>query len=142
MRFTHPWSKASILLALTALVGCGTIPSAQLGRTTNATLTAEAVPPQSAFVTVNCTVTKLLPDDNDGLTHQNFFVKQDGGTTLQVNNSTTHGAKVPDLDVGEKLVIRGVIYHGNKSDGIHWTHHANKLNDAGYIQTDDGKRYQ
>lgn len=145
MRFTHLWSRASILLALTALVGCGTIPSAQLGSSSNATLTAEAVPPQSAFVTIECTVTKLLPDDNEGLPHQNFVVREvkpTAGVTLTCNNDTKYGSKVPGLAVGAKLSIRGTLYHGKTSDGIHWTHKATVNGDAGYIKTADGKMYQ
>jgi hypothetical protein len=100
------------------------------------------VPPQSAFTTLQGTVVKVLPEDNHGLPHQNFVIKDTKGRTMAVNNDTKFGSKVKGLVVGMTLTIRGVEYHDAKADGIHWTHHANKKGDAGFIQTPDGTKYE
>ena len=134
------------LCSLAMLAGCGMAPSDPIGVTATSTqLTAESVPPQSRFVTIQCTVYKLLPADTSGLPHQVFDVEEtypDNGTILEVDNDTHYGTKVPGLQVGDDLTIRGVEYHDWDKDGIHWTHHANQLGDAGYIETSDGTLYQ
>lgn len=107
-------------------------------------LQAEAVPPQSAFETIEVRVKAVLPDDNHGLPHQNFVVSEiapTAGMTLEVNNDTKYGSKVP-LKVGDTLTIRGVMYHNKAKHGIHWTHKADKPGDAGFIQTADGHKYE
>ncbi|MGE5706854.1 MAG: hypothetical protein ACM3YO_00840, partial [Bacteroidota bacterium] len=61
-----------------ALAGCAAAPNSLTlnPRTTLSTTTYEslAVPPASAFKTFTVKVTKILPDDTQGLTHQNFVV--------------------------------------------------------------------
>ncbi|MNT96171.1 hypothetical protein D3C72_2382020 [compost metagenome] len=71
-------------------------------------------------------------------------ISPNAGKEYEVNNSTTHGSKVPNLKVGAVLEIRGTVYEDQKRDksGIHWTHMANKPGDAGYIKTADGKIYE
>ncbi|HEY9856722.1 MAG TPA: DUF3465 domain-containing protein [Stenomitos sp.] len=133
------------LTAVIGLVGCGTPTTLSTARvaTTSTQLEALAVPPQSAFKTFDVVVTKILPDDNSGLTHQNFVVKTvKSGEIYNVNNSTTHGSEVVGLHVGENLEIRGVVYKDTKSQGIHWTHHADKPGDAGWIKDEDGKVFE
>ena len=144
------------ILAAGALVGCGTatsspnlLASTALTATTNSDYMDNAVygsvPPPSAFQTIECVVTKILPEDTQGLPHQRFIVQDnDSAMTLEVDNDETYGEKVPGLQVGEQLEIRGVEYHdiSPRKDGIHWTHHARRPGDAGYIQTPDGNIYQ
>ena len=144
MPFSHPLRPILTLLAVVSLAGCGMAPSSPIGVTSASTqLTAESVPPQSQFVTIQCTVVKLLPADNYGLPHQIFDVEEtDNGALLEVDNDTHYGTEVPNLQAGDDLTIRGVEYHDTDKDGIHWTHHANKLGDAGYIETSDGTLYQ
>lgn len=101
-----------------------------------------AVPPQSAFRTVEATVTKVLPEDNSGLTHQNFVVTTERNEVYTVNNSTTHGTAVAGLAVGLKLRIRGTVYKNGNRQGLHWTHKASKPGDAGWIETMDGRRFE
>jgi hypothetical protein len=105
------------------------------------------VPPQSAFETIVATVEKILPLDLKGLKHQNFVVRETGpkaGHLLEVNHNIDFGTLVPDLKVGDQLVLRGQVYHNKRTgrDGIHWTHHAKAPGDAGYIRTADGRTYQ
>jgi len=96
------------------------------------------------FTVVSGKVTELLPDDTHGLPHQRFMIRLDkpmAGKILEVDHSISHGRRVTGLTVGEAVVIRGVIFSGNK-DGIHWTHHANKPGDAGYIKDSDGQLFE
>lgn len=136
------WLGAAIS-AVIGLVGCGA-PTTLTTTKVAASSPVEAlgVPPQSAFKTFDVVVTQILPEDTNGLTHQNFVVKTvAGGAVYEVNNSTTHGTEVAGLDVGDKLKIRGTVYTGKKN-GIHWTHHANKPGDAGWIKDEAGKVYE
>jgi hypothetical protein len=111
-------------------------------RVQSSAVETQAVPPQSAFVIVSGKVATILPEDNTGLPHQNFIITTDAGKAMTVNNDTKYGSKVTPLKVGQALSIRGVVYHNGSKDGIHWTHHANKANDAGYIKTADGTVFQ
>ncbi len=96
------------------------------------------------FTIVTGVVVTLLPPDTHGNPHQEFRIKLSDptpGKILEVNHNTAMAPEVADLDVGEKLVIRGVTYSDSQA-GIHWTHHAVKPGDAGYIKTEDGKIYE
>ncbi len=139
-------SVGALLLGLAGCGTAGTVPVSNLGvSATSSSLTSQSIPPQSSFVTIQCTVTQLLPADTNGLRHQRFDVEEtapDSNQTLEVDNDMTYGEEVPDLQVGERLVIRGVEYHDWNKNGIHWTHRANVAGDAGYIQTPDGTIYQ
>lgn len=127
-----------------ALSACGLHPTAPVtGQQLRSTVAqTQAVPPQSKFTVIEGTVTKILPDDNVGLPHQNFIIKDTKGRTMAVNHDTKFGKKVQSLTVGMTLTIRGVEYHDSKADGIHWTHHAKKAGDAGYILTADGTKFE
>ncbi|HBN07472.1 MAG TPA: hypothetical protein DD435_02115 [Cyanobacteria bacterium UBA8530] len=138
--------KSFILLALAfTLAGCGAASvSTPLTVSYNPStiLESKAVPPASAFKTVEAEVQKILPEDNSGLTHQNFIVIGKDGKTYTVNNSTTHGSAVAGLKVGLSLTIKGTTYKNGANFGLHWTHKANKPGDAGWIKTPDGKIYE
>lgn len=102
------------------------------------------------FATITGTVSELLPDTSPpgGLPHQHFWFQEDGGLRLRVDNDTKFGTEVPGLAPNQRLTIKGIRYHDDPSngyparDGIHWTHHKDVPNDAGFIQTPDGKIYQ
>ncbi|MDB5098912.1 MAG: hypothetical protein JWM80_3333 [Cyanobacteria bacterium RYN_339] len=121
---------------------CGTHAIVAPVRVQSAAIETQSVPPQSQFVVVSGKVASIMPDDTTGLPHQNFVITLDSGKAMTVNNDTKFGSKVTSLKVGSALSIRGVVYHNGNRDGIHWTHHANKANDAGYIKTADGTVFQ
>ena len=138
------------LLTVLILAGCGTVSVAKpqgLSVAAPSTIEAEGrkrgIP--TNFTTIMVQVVKLLPDDSHGLPHQKFVVRQlkpETGMIMEVAHDTKYAPPVDDLRPGDKLVIRGVEWHDQRSDGIHWTHHASKPGDAGFIQTEDGRIYQ
>lgn len=149
MRFAHRRLVATLstALAVSLLAGCGAtaIAPAAPSRAASSAATAGHSGPL-VFVTIQARVEKLLPDDTTGLPHQNFVVKtiapQDG-LTLTVNHDTHYGEKVAGLKVGTVLTIRGVTYgKSDRPSGIHWTHHKDVADDAGFIKTADGHVYQ
>jgi len=138
-RFIRGGSFAWAAIAVSLLAGCGSPVVAPTSQATS-TLQAAGIPPQSAFVVVSARVVQLLPDDNVGLPHQNFVVKLNAtGETYTVNNDTKYGTKVPNLEVGTVMTIRGTTYNNSGRKGLHWTHHADRPGDAGYIQTSEGR---
>ncbi len=135
------WFGAAVASVI-GLVGCGASTTPITTKIADSgPVEALGVPPQSAFKTFEVVVVKILPEDTQGLTHQNFVVKTVKGEVYEVNNSTTHGTEVEGLDVGDELTIRGTVYTGKKQ-GIHWTHMADKPGDAGWIKDEAGRVYE
>ncbi len=121
------------------------------------------VPTAAELTTIKAVVVDILPDRHNarnGLDHQVLMVKvikvtgglkaaQSAGPTatsvrgkiLEVDNdiSPTIGTKATVVK-GQTISLRGELYHnaarGDKpeQDGIHWTHHADKSGDCGYIK--------
>lgn len=138
----NPQILAMLLLAA-SLAGCAAQPLSPVlsVKSSDTAISAMGIPPASAFVTVKATVKTILPLDTQGLPHQNFVVVANG-QTYEVNNDTKYGSEVPGLKVGMVLTIKGTTYKDTHKQGIHWTHHANQLGDAGWIKTPDGKLYE
>ena len=146
------------LLATSAvlLAGCGAHPAATQVVARQATgLTAAAVSafaaqalesekqgkhrPVSAsdFTTfTNLEVVKVLPDDNDGLKHQQFEVSIDG-SNVRVAHNTDLAPHVP-VQVGDRVEIRGIYLKSQHV--LHWTHYNPEGGAGGYIKL-DGKVY-
>lgn len=134
----------TLVLALAA-TGCGHAVAPGAVALRASAVAAKSVPPQSAFTTITANVLQVMPDDNSGLPHQRFIVREvspNAGQTLEVDNDTHYGQEVPGLAAGQTLTIRGVTYQDPGKMGIHWTHHASKSGDAGFIRTADGHTYQ
>ena len=139
-------------LLVAAVAGCGAASTGVQSNLTSTGATSTSAMDASSsgsmpccFVTIQCTVTQVLPDDTNGYGHQRFDVQEtdpDPGYDLEVDNDETYGTEVPNLQVGDDLTIRGIEYHDPGKNGIHWTHHDNVDGDAGYIETADGTIYQ
>lgn len=68
------------------------------------------------------TVTRVLPDDNDGSRHQRFIVEMASGQTLLVAHNIDLADRVTSLQVGDRVEFSGE-YEWNAQGGvIHWTH--------------------
>lgn len=57
------------------------------------------------------TVSKVLPEDNQGNKHQLFMLKLDSGVTVRVAHNTSIAEEVPDLKLGQRLGIKGEFIH-------------------------------
>ena len=99
-----------------------------VGVTTNETDANDAI--RSAFnerrsglqVSGEGTVSKLLPDDNDGSRHQRFILTLSSGQTLLVAHNIDIAPRVETLREGDSVAFNGV-YEWNAKGGImHWTH--------------------
>ncbi|MDH5622345.1 MAG: DUF3465 domain-containing protein [Gammaproteobacteria bacterium] len=88
------------------------------------------------------TVSRVLPDDNDGSRHQRFILRLASGRTLLIAHNIDLAPRVPSLREGDTVSFYGE-YEPNAQGGvIHWTHsdpagrHA-----AGWLEH-QGRRYQ
>jgi hypothetical protein len=86
---------------------------------------------ESQFTTFSdLEVTKVFPDDNDGLTHQQFEVLLEG-TKVRVAHNTDLAPHVP-LKVGDHVEIKGIYLV--KQHVLHWTHYNPEGGAGGYIK--------
>lgn len=68
------------------------------------------------------TVTKVLPDDNNGLKHQKWVVRLTNGTTLQAVYNSDMCPRVP-IKVGDVIAMGGMFIWTNSGPMLHWLHH-------------------
>lgn len=88
------------------------------------------------------TVTRILPDDNDGSRHQRFIVRLASGQTLMVAHNIDLAPRVAGLRQGDTVSFYGE-YEWNAEGGvIHWTHDDPRgTHVAGWVEH-NGRRYQ
>jgi Protein of unknown function (DUF3465) len=68
------------------------------------------------------TVSRVLPDDNDGGRHQRFILQLGSGQTLLVAHNIDVAPRMESLHVGDRVQFNGQ-YEWNAQGGvIHWTH--------------------
>ena len=97
------------------------------------------------MVTFTASVTRLLPDDNDGSRHQRFIMELperigDMRTILVAHNIDL--AKRVPLAEGDTVTVRGQYEWNEKGGVIHWTHHdPGGLREGGWIEH-AGVRYE
>ena len=69
------------------------------------------------------TVTRVLPDDNDGSRHQRFILELASGRTLLVAHNIDLAPRISGIRPGDRIEFYGE-YESNPQGGvIHWTHH-------------------
>lgn len=68
------------------------------------------------------TVTRILPDDNDGSRHQRFILELRSGQTLLVAHNIDLAARVAALEVGDRVEFSGEYAWNERGGVIHWTH--------------------
>lgn len=95
-------------------------------------------PGPSVFTTITGTVTKLLPDDTHGLTHQ-LFIFNVNGKQVRVAHNTDLAPHVP-VHVGDTVTCKGEYIKAKPNDVIHWTHYNPQGGEGGYIEL-NGKKY-
>ncbi len=68
-------------------------------------------------------VTKILPDDNDGVRHQRLIVQLASGQTLLIAHNIDLAGRIASMRVGDRVEFRGEYEWNSKGGVIHWTHH-------------------
>ncbi len=69
------------------------------------------------------TVTRILPDDNEGSRHQRFILRVYGGHTVLVAHNVDLAPRINDLKVGDTVDFHGEYEWNPKGGVLHWTHH-------------------
>lgn len=88
------------------------------------------------------TVSRILPDDNDGSRHQRFILRLDSGRTLLIAHNIDVAPRISGLRVGDTVSFYGVFESNNQGGVIHWTHRDPAgHHEAGWLKH-NGRTYQ
>ena len=68
------------------------------------------------------TVTRILPDDNDGSRHQRFIIELTSGQRVLVAHNIDLAERVASLEVGDRVEFYGEYEWNAKGGVLHWTH--------------------
>ena len=94
------------------------------------------------WVEVGGRVDRVLSDDLQGSRHQRFILELSSGRTVLVAHNIDLAPRVPDLQVGVALRLRGEYEWNPRGGVIHWTHHdPGGRREGGWIEH-DGVRYR
>lgn len=88
------------------------------------------------------TVTKVLPDDNNGARHQRFILQLPVGITVLVAHNIDLAPRIPNLKVGDEVAFNGEYEWNSKGGVIHRTHHDPRGQHAAGWLRHDGATYQ
>ena len=93
------------------------------------------------MVTATGRVKRVLADDNKGSRHQRFLVEFPSGLSILVAHNIDLAPRVPDLEVGASITVRGEYEWNDKGGVVHWTHHDPRgRHEDGWIEY-RGQRY-
>lgn len=86
------------------------------------------------------TVSRILPDDNDGSRHQRFIIRLGTGQTLLIAHNIDLAERIGTLETGDRVKFSGE-YEWNPEGGvIHWTHRdPSGRRSPGWIEHEDRK---
>ena len=88
------------------------------------------------------TVSRVLPDDNQGSRHQRFIVTLASGHTVLIAHNIDIAPRINDLRIGDQIAFSGLYEWNDKGGVVHWTHHdPSGQYGGGYLQH-NGKAYQ
>ena len=88
------------------------------------------------------TVSRILPDDNDGSRHQRFILRLNSGQTLLIAHNIDLAPRVPSLQTGDTVSFYGEYVWNDRGGVIHWTHHDPQGRHAAGWLEHKGRRYQ
>jgi hypothetical protein len=93
-------------------------------------------------ITAQGAVERILADDRDGLPHQRFVIRTDGGISLLIAHNLDLAPRLDGLRPGDRVLVLGE-YEWNAQGGVmHWTHDDPAgHHPTGYIEW-RGRRYQ
>jgi hypothetical protein len=88
------------------------------------------------------TVSRILPDDNQGSRHQRFIVSLASGHTVLIAHNIDIAPRINNLREGDQIVFSGKYEWNDKGGVVHWTHHdPSGRYGGGYLQH-NGMTYQ
>jgi hypothetical protein len=88
------------------------------------------------------TVTRILPNDNQGSRHQKFLLKLASDQTVLIAHNIDLSPRLPSLQVGDRVRFYGEYEWNSKGGVIHWTHRdPQRRHVDGWLEY-KGKRYQ
>ena len=87
-------------------------------------------------------VSRVLPDDNDGSRHQRFVLALPSGQTVLIAHNIDLAPRVDGLKSGDRVEFSGE-YEWNAQGGVvHWTHRdPQRRHQAGWLRH-NGRTYQ
>ena len=68
-------------------------------------------------------VSRILPDDTSGITHQRFIVRFSSGQTVLIDYNTDIAPRIEDINVGDTVSFAGEYIWNQQGGLVHWTHH-------------------
>ena len=69
------------------------------------------------------TVSRILPDDDDGSRHQRFILQLASDRTLLISHNIDLAPRVETLREGDSVSFNGVYEWNDRGGLVHWTHH-------------------
>jgi hypothetical protein len=125
------------------VVRCGalvlTLAACGAAKVDNPAFVHDLVFAKAAEVTVQGTVTKLLPDSNGPAgPHEDFDISV-SGYTVEIDNNLTLAPRVP-VQPGDIVVIHGQFNPDPGDPEIDYTHHATGAHPGGWIKL-NGQKY-
>jgi len=69
------------------------------------------------------TVSRILPDDDDGSRHQRFILELASGQTLLISHNIDLAPRIETLREGDSVSFNGVYEWNDRGGVVHWTHH-------------------
>jgi Protein of unknown function (DUF3465) len=88
------------------------------------------------------TVTRVLPDDDEGSRHQRFIVRLGSGQSLLVAHNIDLAPRIASLSEGDEIMFHGEYEWNPKGGVIHWTHHDPEGRHPGGWIRHDGRLYR
>jgi hypothetical protein len=69
------------------------------------------------------TVSRILPDDNDGSRHQRIILELESGQSLLIAHNIDLAPRINGLNRGDMIEFYGEYEWNSKGGVVHWTHH-------------------
>jgi hypothetical protein len=138
--YTNPTNRERSVLADTAVEVAE--PAQDAGVAESETDTAYADKRSNVQVQGSGTVSRVLPDDNDGSRHQRFILKLDSGLTVLVAHNVDLAPRIDSLQEGDEVGYYGEYEWNAKGGVVHWTHHDPRGSHVGGWLKHKGRTYQ
>ena len=117
---------------------------ARQGRSTTASALQQAIENRQSDIQVrgSGTVTRLLPDDNEGSRHQKFILRLASGDTVLIAHNIDLAPRIDQLKRGDRVEFHGEYEWNQRGGVVHWTHHDPAGRHVGGWLKHQGKTYQ